>query len=62
MDYGVETLLSKHLENAKAIFRLQERGMFVCSAGKGRELENNNFFFSLFFFCGELNKTNVRQV
>lgn len=47
MDHAVERLLSKHLENAKAIFRLHKSGIF--SAEKERELENKDFLLYLFF-------------
>lgn len=65
IDHRVERLFSKHLEHAKDIFRLHKRGMLIFSAHKGRELENNVFSLSLFFFLGgggELNKTNVKKI
>lgn len=52
IDHRVERLFSKHLEHAKDIFRLHKRGMLIFSAHKGRELENNVFSLSLFFFGG----------
>lgn len=61
MDHGVERLLSKHLENAKDIFRLHKRGMLMFSADKGRELENKCFSSALFYFAwGEIN-TNAKK-